>query len=259
MTTELEVAVAAARAAGCLLYDRWGDTHQVRWKGEADPVTEMDRMAEDLIIHMLREAFPDYGLVGEECGDQRVAGRPCWLIDPLDGTTNYMRGYPFFSVSIGLEHGGEPILGAVYNPLLDEMYAAERGGGATLNGETIHVSTVGSLSETVLASGFPYEARINDVDNAHQWRRFLKRVLSMRSDGSAALDLCHVAAGRIDGFWELELGPWDIAAGAVIVTEAGGRVTEVQGARFDPYGRNVLASNGHVHTQMLDVLTGNGR
>lgn len=255
MSSELEAAIAAARAAGDLLRERFGATHQVRHKGPTDLVTEMDRQAQDLIASMLQKPFPTYGLLGEEGGGQDVSDGPCWLVDPLDGTTNYARGYPFFSVSIALERDDEVAVGVVYNPILDELFVAEKGGGATLNERPIHVSTTASLSESVLASGFPYDAWTNEADNGREWHRFLKRVLSLRSDGSAALDLCHVAAGRIDGHWELELGPWDIAAGGLIVQEAGGTVTQVNGDPFIPYGHNVLASNGHLHAEMLALLT----
>lgn len=248
--------MAAARAAGRLLHQHWNETHQVRWKGQADPVTEMDRQAEELIADMLRQAFPTYGLVGEEGGEQFVSDDPRWLVDPLDGTTNYMRGYPLFAVSIGLERAGQLVAGVVYNPVLDELFAAERGGGATLNGRPIRVAPTTELRNSVLASGFPYDARRDESNNGVHWNSFLRRVLSMRADGSAALDLCHVAMGRIDGYWELELGPWDMAAGAVIVEEAGGRVTQVSGDPFNPYQPSVLASNGHVHAEMLAVLNG---
>jgi myo-inositol-1(or 4)-monophosphatase len=255
MTTELEAAISAARAAGRLLYERLGATHQVRRKGPADLVTETDRQAEDLIAGVLREACPDYGLLGEEGGERFVSHNPRWLVDPLDGTANYIRGYPFFAVSIALEWNRQITLGVVYNPTLNELFAAERGKGATLNGLPIHVSNTVSLGDSVLASGFPYDAWTNEADNGQQWHRLLKRALSLRSDGSAALDLCHVAMGRIDGYWELELGPWDMAAGALIVQEAGGTVSLVNGTSFSPYGRNVLASNAHLHAEMLAVLT----
>lgn len=256
MSSELETAIAAARAAGKLLHERLDTDHQVRHKGPADIVTEMDKQAEDLISQLLREAFPNYGLVGEEGGEQFVSDSPRWVIDPLDGTVNYSRGYPFFSVSIALERDGEIVVGVVYNPILDELFTAEKGGGATLNGRSIHVSTTALLKESILASGFPYDVWTNDKDNSREWRGFLKRALSLRCDASAALDLCHVATGRIDAHWELELGPWDMAAGALLVQEAGGIVTQVNGDPFDPYGRGILASNGHIHAEMLAVLKG---
>jgi myo-inositol-1(or 4)-monophosphatase len=254
VTPELEAAIAAARAAGELLWEQSGAAHHIRHKGPADLVTEMDQQAEDLIATLLREAFPSYGLLGEEGGGQSISNSPRWLVDPLDGTTNYARGYPCFAVSIALEREDGIVLGVVYNPILDELFVAEQGGGASLNGASIHVSGTGDLGESLLASGFPYNAWTSPADNGQEWHRFIKRVLSLRSDGSAALDLCHVAMGRIDGFWELELGPWDMAAGALIVQESGGMVSQVNGDPFTPYGRGLLASNGHIHAEMLAVL-----
>jgi myo-inositol-1(or 4)-monophosphatase len=254
VTPELEAAIAAARAAGELLWEELGAAHQIRHKGPADLVTEMDQQAQDLIATMLQEAFPGYGLLGEEGGGQFISDSPRWLVDPLDGTTNYARGYPCFAVSIALEREDEIVLGVVYNPILDELFVAEQGGGASLNDAPIHVSDTDDLGESLLASGFPYNAWTSPADNGQEWQRFIKRALSLRSDGSAALDLCHVAMGRIDGFWELELGPWDMAAGALIVQESGGRVSQVNGDPFTPYGRGLLASNGHLHTKMLAVL-----
>jgi myo-inositol-1(or 4)-monophosphatase len=257
MTSELEAAITAARAAGQLLLERLGTTYQVSHKGPADLVTEIDHQAQDLIASKLQEAFPTYGLIGEEGNEPVLSDGPRWIVDPLDGTVNYVRGYPFFAVSIALERDGELAVGVVYNPILDELFVAEKGKGASLNGSPIQVSSTTRLEESVLASGFPYEVWINDDDNSREWRRFLKRALSMRCDGCAALDLCHVAMGRLDGHWELELGPWDMAAGALVVQEAGGSVTQVTGEPFSPYGRGVLASNGHLHAEMLAVLTQN--
>jgi myo-inositol-1(or 4)-monophosphatase len=166
-----------------------------------------------------------------------------------------VHGYPLFAVSIGLERDGQTVLGVVYNPVLDELFAASAGGGATLNGNPIHVSATSSLADALLASGFPYDAWKKEANNSRQWLRFLQEAVSLRSDGCAALDLCHIAMGRLDGFWELELSPWDMAAGALIIQEAGGRVTGVNGEPFTPYGRDVLATNGHLHEEMLAVLT----
>jgi myo-inositol-1(or 4)-monophosphatase len=255
MTSELEAAIHAARAAGKLLCQRFGAAREIRYKGPTDPVTEMDHQAQDLVTKMLGEAFPAYSLLGEEGGRGCAPDGPCWLVDPLDGTTNYIRGYPLFAVSIALERGDDIVVGVVYNPVLDELFAAEEGQGATLNGHPIHVSSTSSLEASVLASGFPYDAGAVENNNSRHWGRFLKRTLSLRCDGSAALDLCHVAMGRLDGFWELDLGPWDMAAGVLIVREAGGCVTHVNGGRFSPYERGILASNSHLHAEMLSLLT----
>jgi myo-inositol-1(or 4)-monophosphatase len=254
MIRELEVACEAARAAGTLLRDRFGTSQQIYLKGPANPVTEMDRQAEQMLRTFLEGAFPTYGFLGEEHGGQCALDQPCWHVDPLDGTTNYAHGYPFFAVSIALEQDGRVIVGVVYNPMLDELFAATLGAGATLNGGRIAVSSTADISESLVASGFPYDVWHNNADNGRQWYALLKRVASMRSDGSAALDLCHVAAGRLDAFWELDLDPWDMAAGALIVREAGGTVTHVSGAPFDIRGRGVAASNGVLHPRLLEVL-----
>ena len=256
MTSEVNAAITAARAAGQLLCERLSTTYQVSHKGPADLVTEIDYQAQDLIADILGEVFPSYGLVGEEGNGPDVPGSPRWIVDPVDGTVNFIRGYQFFAVSIGLERDSEVVVGVVYNPILDELFVAEKGNGASLNGSPIRVSATASLEESVLASGFPYDVWINDEgDNSCEWRRFLKRALSMRCDGCASLDLCHVAMGRLEGHWEFELGPWDMAAGALMVQEAGGKVTQVTGEPFTPYGRGILASNGHLHAEMLAVMT----
>lgn len=254
MTGELEVAITAAREAGNLIMERFGEAHTVRHKGPADLVTEVDREAENLIVGVLTEAFPDYHVVGEEGGGQPVPGKPCWLVDPIDGTVNYAHGYPFFAVSIALEKGSQVMLGAVYNPNSGELFTAERGRGASVNGRAIRVSRTPSLSESLLASGFPHHTWTSQADNGREWHRLLKRVVSLRCDGAASLDLCNVAIGRIDGYWELYLSAWDMAAGVLIVHEAGGIITQVNGEPFAPYERSVVASNGLFHDDILAAL-----
>ncbi len=251
---ELTLAIQAARAAGELLAEQFRKPHQIRYKGAANLVTEMDQQAEELIRDLLTRARPDVPILGEEGGGERGRLPLRWVVDPLDGTTNYAHGYPFFAVSIALAQAGEVVVGVVYNPVLDELFAARRGGGATLNGQPIHVSQTGELGRSLLASGFPYDAWTSPRDNGEEWHRFLKRVVSLRSDGAAALDLCHVAAGRIDGYWELVLEPWDMAAGALIVEEAGGQVTQVDGSPFRLDRPSVLASNRRLHEAMVAVL-----
>ena len=253
---ELEVACEAARAAGALLRASFGAAHAFQHKGPANPVTELDRKAEALLRSILLDAFPGYGFFGEEGGGQCAPGERCWIVDPLDGTTNYAHGYPVYGVSIALERDGQIVLGAVYDPTLDELFAATAGRGATLNGQPIAVSEVAELRQSLVASGFPYDAWENNADNGRQWHALLKRAFSMRADGSATLDLCHVALGRLDAYWELDLDPWDMAAGALIVREAGGRVTHVDGSPFGIYGRSVAASNGLLHIEFLEALDG---
>ncbi len=253
--TEKEVAILAARAAGQLIRESFGKMQFTQFKRNAiDLVTETDRQAEALIVSILQRQFPEYGVLSEEGSSFQGSLQEFWIIDPLDGTTNYTHGYPMVAVSIALARQDEILLGVVYNPLADELFVAEKGRGATLNDHPIHVSSTSSLAESLLASGFPYDAWYSERDNTREWRQFLKRVTSLRSDGSAALDLCQVACGRLDGYWELDLDPWDMAAGSLIVQEAGGRVTDAQGEPFSPYRRSIVASNGHIHYEMLEVL-----
>lgn len=252
---ESEIAIAAALAAGRLIRKGFGSHHVAQSKGKAiDLVTQIDQQAEELIVSILRHAFPNYGFLSEESPPIAGIAEKWWIIDPLDGTTNYAHGYPFFAVSIALAQQGEIVLGVVYNPIADELFVAERGKGATLNGYPIRVSETKTLASSLLASGFPYNVWETNNDNTTEWKYFLKRVVSLRSDGSAALDLCHVACGRLDGYWELGLEPWDMAAGSLIVQEAGGQVTDLTGGPFNLYRQEILASNGHIHQEMIDVL-----
>lgn len=259
MTTELDAALQAARAAGNLLRENYYKPHQVEYKGADNIVTEMDRRCEQLIAEMLLGAFPDYGVYGEEATRTNPNARRRWIVDPLDGTTSYSRGYPLFAVSIGLEEAGEAVVGAIYNPLLDEMFSAETGKGAWLNGSPIHVSEVDTLGKALLASGFPYGVWDRADDNLAEYARLTKVCMQVRCDGSAAIDMCHTAIGRLDGYWEIEVEAWDMAAGAVILKEAGGRITRVNGQPFDLFGRNVLVSNGRLHDELLHYLKDNGK
>jgi myo-inositol-1(or 4)-monophosphatase len=252
--SEINIAIEAAHLSGQLLRNYYNKPHQVSYKGIIDLVTEMDIQSERLATDILHKAFPDYGVLGEENSKSTDPYTCRWIIDPLDGTTNYTYNYPLFGVSIALEKQGEIILGVVYNPILDELFSAEKGTGASLNGTRIHVTDTKELSKSLLASGFPYDVWSSPINNCREWERFIKTTLSVRCDGSAALDLCHTACGRLDGYWELDLEPWDMAAGALIVQEAGGMVTQVDGKRFNHLQRSVLASNGHLHQAMLDML-----
>lgn len=254
MASEISAAIQAGRRAGEILRNQFSKPHQEIYKGTIDIVTEMDREAENLIYAMLKREFPTYDFLGEESRASSRCQVTKWIVDPLDGTTNYARGYPFFNVSIALEKKGEVVVGVVYNPILDEMFMAEKGSGAQLNGSPIRVSQTAELEKSLLASGFPYDAWSNPANNCKEWERFIKRVISLRCDGSAALDLCHVAAGRLDGYWEWGLEAWDMAAGALIVEEAGGVVSLTSGASFTPYKRSILATNGKLHEQMMQIL-----
>lgn len=254
MMDELQVAIEAARAAGELLRNGFRGQLDVGYKGDIDPVTEQDHQAEKLIFKILRQAYPAYGFLGEEDHKDHEGGGPTWIVDPLDGTTNYTRGYPFFSASIALYLGGEVVLGVVYSPVHDELFSAVKGGGAWLNGQPIRVSTTQELGRAFLASGFPYDVWTAPRDNLDEWSYFTKRIFSPRCDGCASLDLCYVAKGTYDGYWELDLAPWDMAAGGLIVLEAGGIVTGTAGEPFDPFGRSALAANPHLHGQILEQL-----
>jgi len=252
------VAVAAAQQAGKIIADAYRTDFQVYYRQGATTnlVTEVDRRSEAAIVEILSAAFPDHRILAEEGGEQARRDSPCrWIVDPLDGTTNFAHGYPAFCVSIGLEIDGRVVLGVVYDPLRRELFEAEAGKGAFLNAERIHVSTVASLNKALLVTGFAYD-RESRQRNLVNFSRFILETHGIRRSGSAALDLSYVAAGRVDGFWELKLSPWDVAAGSLIVIEAGGRVTDFAGRAFKSDGAQTLATNGLIHQEMVDVLTG---
>ena len=252
--TEIDTVICVAQRAGGMLRENLLQPYQISYKGVIDMVTEMDQASERLIMEALKKEFPEYGFLGEEGTHYDEASKGRWIVDPVDGTTNYTRGYPIFSVSIALEKSSQVVLGVVYNPVLNELFVAEKGRGATLNGQPIHVSQTTELGKSMLASGFPYDVWSSPVNNFREWSQFMRCTISVRCDGAASLDLCHVAMGRVDGYWELDLEPWDMAAGVLIVQEAGGIVTQVSGQPFTLPGRNVLASNGQLHQAMLGVL-----
>ena len=257
----LQTTVDIAHEAGALVRETFPQTAltRVKLKGAVDPVTETDTAAEALIIRRLREAFPDHRILAEEAhGDDWRAwdepGPPMWLIDPLDGTVNFSHGYPFVSVSLALLADGRSVVGAVFDPLRDETFAAAAEGGATRNGQSIRVSSVEQLAYGFLATGFAYDRRTAVDNNTERLDHFLRRSLGVRRSGSAALELCYVACGRLDGFWEKGLHPWDVAAANLIVREAGGRVTDFDGGPNFLSGEFFLASNGHIHDEMLRVI-----
>ncbi|MDO8427371.1 MAG: inositol monophosphatase family protein [Deltaproteobacteria bacterium] len=248
------VAVKIAREAGLLLKENLGKAGKVEFKGAVNIVTEADRKSEALIIEEIQSNFPDHGILSEESAEIKAASGYKWIIDPLDGTTNYAHGFPFFCVSIGFEASGKVVLGVIYDPVLDELFVAEDGKGAALNGNPIHVSKTGSLDRSLLATGFPYDLRTSKENNLDHFSNFTLRAQAIRRAGSAALDLCYVASGRFDGYWEMRLRPWDVAAASVIVKEAGGTITDFKGSPFSIYGHECLASNGLIHDEMLGVL-----
>lgn len=251
----LPVMIEAARRAGRLIRRHFGRVRSFEQKGSAiNPVTEIDRRAQALILETLHTAFPEYGILAEEDPQSPPCDAPYWVIDPLDGTTNFIHGYPMVAVSIALAEGKTIQAGVVYNPIARELFSAVRGKGAWLNGQPIHVSNTSSLAEALLASGFPYDAWENADNNTQEWARVLRHVVSLRSDGSAALDLCHVACGRLDGYWEIDLDPWDMAAGSLIVTEAGGVISDRRGQPFDLFGRSIVAATTELHRPLLKLL-----
>jgi len=249
-----DAAIAFAREAGAILSEGFGRTHVAERKGAIDLVTEYDKRSEALVLARIRERFPDHRVLAEESGTQGGTGAVRWVIDPLDGTTNFAHNYPFFCVSIGVEVDGRMVAGAIYDPVRDEMFAAAAGHGATLNESPIHVSTVGTLQDALLVTGFPYDVREHPDRHLGPFRAFLTRAQALRRDGSAALNLAYLAMGRFDGFWELWLSPWDLAAGTLIVQEAGGKVTRWDGTDFSIEGRELLATNSHLHKEMKEVL-----
>ncbi len=254
----LDFAIETARDAGRLLAERFGRKIEINNKSEIDLVTESDLASERLIIDRIKTYHPRHSILAEESGisnpqDQANRNGWLWIIDPLDGTTNYAHGYPCFCVSIALAHQGQLQVGVVYDPMRDEMFAAERGQGASLNGRRITVSRTMNLGSALLCTGFPYDVRERN-DFARHFANFIMRARGVRRDGAAALDLAYVAAGRFDGFWEEGLKAWDVAAGVLLVEEAGGRVSDYRGAPFDIHTPPILASNGLIHEQMQQVL-----
>ncbi len=248
--------VSIAREAGALLKSRFNDRHTIDFKGEIDIVTEADRLSEDLLVARISKAFPHHDIMAEESAATKRGAHSRWIIDPLDGTTNYAHGFPFFCVSLALEERGVVELGVIYNPIMDEIFVARRGQEATLNGLALKVSDTTSLGHSLLATGFPYDIRVNPDNNIAYFIEMALRARAIRRAGSAALDLAYVAAGRFDGFWELRLHPWDIAAGQLLVKEAGGLVTDSEGNESSLDAPVIVASNGKIHYEIIKVLKG---
>jgi myo-inositol-1(or 4)-monophosphatase len=252
----LNFAIETAREAGHLLLEKFGRKINISKKGEINLVTEADLASEALIVERIRSYYPKHSILAEESGEAVIAGgdsRWKWIIDPLDGTTNYAHGYPCFCVTLALEHNDEIMLGVTYDPTRNELFAAEKGQGASLNGRRIRVSETDKLGDALVVTGFPY----NFKERPNFERNLLEFMLhsrGVRRDGSAAIDMAYVACGRYDGFWEDGLNPWDVAAGYLMIEEAGGRVTYYNDAPFSVYTPPILASNGLIHSQMIDVL-----
>ena len=251
----LQAARAAARAAGRIQLEGLGTTRTITHKGPFDLVTDVDRLCEQAIFQILREAFPESGFFGEENTRTDLEADEVWIVDPLDGTTNYTHGYPHFSVSIALRRLGRVVLGVVFEPTRQELFEAVRGGGARLNGSPIHVSDTTELARSLLATGFPYDRCQNPDNNLERFAALTLCTLGVRRGGSAALDLAFTACGRVDGYWELRLQPYDVSAGALLVEEAGGQITDLQGGAFDWTGSDFLASNSLLHQTLLESLS----
>lgn len=251
---EIRFARQTALDAGEILRRGRQRQQTFKLKGRVDLVTKFDLQSEKLIVDRITKVFPDHAILAEERGENRKESNYRWVIDPLDGTTNFAHGYPAFCVSIGLEVDGEIALGVVYDPVHEELFHAVRGRGAFVNRRRIHVSEQRILSRSLLATGFPYDIAESNIDNLDNFVRMHKVAQGIRRGGSAALDLCYLGCGRFDGFWELKLHPWDVAAGLVIVTEAGGLATDFHGWTPSIFDQDLLASNGRIHKQMQEIL-----
>lgn len=260
----LNTAVEAAKEAGRIQKERFGEDFKIEHKGEINLVTEVDYLCEKAIIDILKRDYPEHEILTEEAGSiksplnpplkKREKGGFKWIIDPLDGTTNYAHNYPCFCASVGLEINGEVVVGAVYNPMLDELFTGIKSNGAYLNGKRLKVSEIGDIGRSLLATGFPYDIRESKENNLIHFCNFALRVQAIRRAGSAVLDLCYLASGRFDGFWEMKLNPWDMAAASLMVKEAGGVISNFRGGEFSIYKGEMLASNGLIHHEMMNIL-----
>lgn len=251
---QIDVVKEIALGAGEILVEKLHSGVSIQAKGSIDLVTDADKASEAFVVGELRRRFPQHGILAEESGRQGGTSDFLWVVDPLDGTTNFAHRFPYFCVSIALVKGNEVVVGVVYDPIKKECFASEKGSGAFLNDERITVSKSTTVLGSLLATGFPYDIATSTRTNLESFSRVNKASQGVRSLGAAALDLCQVAAGRLDAFWELVLQPWDLAAGGLMVKEAGGRVTDCFGERFNPLGSNVCASNGLIHDELLQLI-----
>src|ERR1700733_4652785 len=253
MPSYVAVSAEIAREAGALLATYFERRIGFELKGEFDLVTEADRASERLVVERLRSHFPTHSIVAEEGGGVKGSSEYCWYVDPLDGTTNFAHGFPMYNVTMALEQAGELIAGVIFDPMRNEMFTAERGSGAYLNNRRIRVSKVSKIDNTLVATGFPSQKRHQNV-NGHFYYQLAMLTHGVRRAGSAALDLAYVASGRLDGFWEFGLHPWDMAAGILLITEAGGRCSDMHGEPARLRGPHLLADNGEVHEAILEVF-----
>jgi myo-inositol-1(or 4)-monophosphatase len=251
-----QTAIRAARLGGAILQDYAKKGFAIHSKGQAiNLVTEADLRSEEAIIQSIRSTFPEHQILSEEQGLQDIPQHPIkWIIDPLDGTINFAHGFPMYNVSIGVEYQGTCVIGVIYDPTRDELFLGQQGRGATLNGTPVLVSATPKLAKALLVTGFAYDIHTATDNNLKEFCAFTLRARGMRRTGTAAIDLCYIACGRFDGFWELQLNPWDTAAGKVIVEEAGGKITTYAGEPYSIYGKTILATNTLIHSEMLGVL-----
>ncbi len=252
--TLFDTAVEAARLGGAILRDNFGKRKDITYKGRIDPVTNVDLASEKAVVDCIRRSFPGHDIITEETNASLSGSSFRWIIDPLDGTVNYAHDYPVAAISIGLEVDGCMEIGIVYNPMHEEFFRAVRGEGAFMNDTRIHVSSVDSLVRSLLATGFPYDIKDNPRNNLAHFNHMAVTAQAIRRDGSAALNLCYTAMGRFDGYWELTIAPWDIAAGLLIVTESGGKVTDLRGNPLSVMDRQIIASNGLIHDEIIREL-----
>jgi len=250
----LRAAVEAGLKAGGMLQNHFEHPRKIIYKGAVNLVTDHDERSQKIIFESLSSLYPGHDFLSEEDLSRERGSDFRWIIDPIDGTTNYAHKLPFFCVSIALEWRGDVVLGIVFDPIREELFSAVAGQGAMCNKRKIHVSGVDDLDKSLLATGFPYDLRESEQNNLDHFANFALRAQAVRRCGSAALDLCYLACGRFDGFWEMKLSPWDMAAGVLIVKEAGGRVSDFKGDRFDLFGSELLATNNLIHSQMIAVL-----
>ncbi|HEY3374695.1 MAG TPA: inositol monophosphatase family protein [Candidatus Aquicultor sp.] len=254
MDNYLSFAVDLALNAGRLIKRLSRERHTITYKGTVDLVTEADLQSEALIVDGIRKRYPDHSILAEEEGAIEPGSDYLWIIDPIDGTTNYAHGFPVYAVSIALEFKGDLMVGVIYDPNLDELFTAQQGKGAYLNGKPLHVSDIDDLNKTLLATGFPYSFRNDPETILDCFRKFSLRAQGIRRAGAATIDLVGVASGRFDGYWEYGLKPWDMAAGGLIALEAGARITQLNGEPFDIRSPQILATNGRIHDQMLEII-----
>lgn len=254
MKNVLEFAIQCALESGKIQAEYFQKKIGIHHKGEIDIVTDVDIACQQKIIELIEEKYPEDSIIAEEKANIFDEKRNKWIVDPLDGTTNYAHGYPFFCTSIAYEVGGEVVVGVVYNPIFKELFFSQKGEGAYFNGEKIHVSGINDMKQALLSTGFPYDLPTNTNNNINHFVHFLYKAQAVRRDGSAAMNLSYIACGRFDGHWEMKLNPWDMAAGMLMVKEAGGTITDFKGERFSIYGDELVASNGLLHDRLIEVL-----